>query len=56
MRSIRSARAAAAIGTASFSFRISKSGNVSCITTTSLAFANSRLQKVIVNVIFRAGW
>lgn len=56
MRSIRSARAAASIGTASFSFRISRSGNVSCITTTSFASANRRLQKVIVNVVFRAEW
>ena len=53
MRSIRSARVAASIGTAALSFRIIRSGSFSCTTTTSLASVNSRFEKVIVNMVFR---
>ena len=56
MRSIRSARAVASIGTTSFSFRIIRSRSFSCTTTTSLASVNSRLQKVTVNLVFRIEW
>ena len=52
MRSIRSARTAASSGTAPFSFVISRSRNSSCISTTSLASGNSRLQKLIVSIAF----
>jgi hypothetical protein len=56
MRSIRSARVAASIGTPSFSFRIIRPRSCSCTTTTSLASVNSRLQKVTVNLVFRIEW
>jgi len=54
MRSIRSERiAASSIDTASLSFSILKPRSCSCTTTTSLASVNSRLQKVIVLMVFR---
>lgn len=56
MRSIRSARAFASIGTTSLSFRIIRSRSCSCTTTTSLASVNNRLQKVIPTVVFRVVW
>jgi len=56
MRSIRSARTAVSSGTAPFSFAISRSRNSSCISTTSLASSNSRLQKLIVRLVFSVDW
>ena len=56
MRSIRSARAFASIGTASLCFRIIRSRSFSCTTAPSFASVNSRLQKVIPIVVFRVVW
>jgi len=47
MRSIRSPRVVASIGTARHSFRIIRSRSCGCTTMTSLASGNSRLQQVI---------
>jgi hypothetical protein len=56
MRSTRSARVAASIGTTSPSFRIIRSRSCSCTTTTSLTSVNSRLQKVIAKLAFLVEW
>src|SRR5260370_22493642 len=56
MRSIRSARAFASIGTVSFSFRIIRSRSFSCTTAPSFASVYSCLQKVIPIVVFRVVW
>jgi hypothetical protein len=44
------------VGTASPSFRIIRSRSVSCTAMPSFASVNSRLQKVIPTVVFRAVW
>ena len=56
MRSTRSARVAASIGTTSLSVRIIRPRSCSCTTTTSLTSVNSRLQKVIAKLAFLVEW